>query len=238
MRRLNADGISILEYKNELLKDYSKIVKDSLIVTINQKAQENAWDDEIIKILLDSNVEMLQFRNTLIENKRFVKTEEEFLKDFAIYKDKLLNHLENKNILVNIDIEPLPEKESIYIYKHYDIAEVFVMNYFGIKEDEMLPLMKRKGFIETFSVLRLGKIFNDIFNTLTIRTDVLKCRYSPVYHYSQKNCYTIDVIIEVPIERFEMQDDYDITIKEIEKILIDINKLYMSKMDIGLGQEV
>ena len=58
MKKLNMFGKDILEYKSELLKDYSKLVERSLLDAAQKKLELTPDGMSVFEALKDSNVEI------------------------------------------------------------------------------------------------------------------------------------------------------------------------------------
>ena len=81
---------------------------------------------------------------------------------------------------LDVDFEVHMNEEVIEGKRTFLITEDFLKGYFYIPTEEDLEvLMKRKGFIEKFAILRLEKIFNDFLGKIE-ETDRIKVAHTNV----------------------------------------------------------
>lgn len=232
MNRINEKGLQMIQYKTELSKDYPKIVRDSLLIALEQMIENKIIDLNTLQILQDSSVSKESFEEYLLENANFSKTREELHKEFEVVRlklDELLPSFEIEDLMSESDLD----KDVITLGEKFFIGEAFVMAYFGIDDKEVNKLMKRKGFVETFAVLRLTAIFNDILKQLPV-VSTYKIDSSLVYFDSEGEGYNIDLIFEIPVDsiHFENEDEINALLSSIKEAKSSATRIYQRKMEI------
>ncbi|WCF11427.1 hypothetical protein NDS46_31205 (plasmid) [Paenibacillus thiaminolyticus] len=217
MNRINQKGMDLIQYKAELMKDYPKIVKDSLILALETKVESNVLDmDTYLELKNDENT-VAMFEEYLLSKPQFQKTDEEIFQEFEVIRLGLNEKLSSHG-LEGLYTESVIDKDLILISKKFCINEEFTMSYFGVRESDLLKLMKRKGFIEKFAVLRLTAIFDGFIQSIDCSKDLFNYDKSYVYFDKEENGYSIDLYFEIPVEEVEMEDkisSYCDVIKEI-----------------------
>lgn len=202
MNRINQKGLELLQYKGELLKDYPKIVKDSLHLSLSQLVENNLLDSDTLFLLQDQTQSVDSFESYLYEKPAYLKTDEEIFEEYEAVRKDLVLILE-ENGLGEMTTESLVQKDCILTNKKFAIDEAFTMEFFGVKEADLIKLMKRRGFIEKFAVLRLTAIFEQFVQEMKSDKPKVKGDLSLVYYDKETNSYAIDLFFEIPIELTE-----------------------------------
>ncbi|MDF2880040.1 MAG: hypothetical protein K0R54_597 [Clostridiaceae bacterium] len=232
MNKINKIGLELIQYKSELLKDYPELVKKSLLLAIDQMVEIKVLDLDTCYVIKDNNVNVEEFTGYLYTKNMFIKSDEEILKEFEILRNILNSKLEELGILQKLKTESIIDKDIILASKTFCIDEQFTMEFFGASEEDVLNLMKRRGFIEKFAVLRLTKIFNDIKSQLSYPEDLLKCDTSLVYFDTEKNGYSIDFTFDISIELIEDKSKLYEACDKIKEIALTIDETYNNKIQI------
>lgn len=231
MNKINEVGVRLLEYKDELLKDYPKIVKDSLLLSLEQMLSDKVIDLTTYEIIKNTAESKDGFTSYLLTRKEFTKTYEELFEEYEVLRNDLDEEL-RMHELFDLRTETIVEKDSIYILKTFLIDENFVMDYFGVQEIDLIKLMKRKGFVENFVALRLTKILNDIVNKTKYGTSLLNYDSSLVYFNENYNGYNIDLIMEVKISDIPILEKKNMILAEIKNTKALSEEIYRNKMQI------
>ena len=159
------------------------------------------------------------------EHAEFLKSEEEIFAEFEVIREKLDRLLKDKG-MDYLQTESVIDKDVLLVTKKFCIDEGFTMSYFGVEEKDLLKLMKRRGFVEKFSVLRLTAIFKAFMEELEYSNDVLTCDVSLVYFDKDENGYSIDVFFELPIEEVEKEEKIEEMCEQIQTIVEKAEKHY------------
>lgn len=218
MNKYNQLGIELINYKQELTKNYPDIVKRSLHLSIDQLMQNNIIDIDTHYALKDGSTSIDNFKGYIIEKPAYIKTSEELLIEYEALREKLNIKLNENELSEIVHTQSYVEKEKIAINKTFIIDENYVVKYFGVPREDLEKLMKRKGFIEKYAVLRLPKILGDFLKTIDYPPELFKCTASLVYFDVDKNGYCIDLIFDTPVEVVE--DDTN-----IEEIVLNIKDI-------------
>lgn len=229
MRKINDIGKKLIEYKNELIKDYPDIVIDSLMLAIEKMVNNGDADLETYKRIEDRNEDIDHFISFLLTKEQYKKTFEELFQEYEVFRKKIAEELEMHGLL-GLSTETIVEKDAIYVTKTFSIDENFVMEYFGVEEKDLITLMKRRGFVEQFVALRLSKILKDIKKEAEVYASLIKIDNSLAYFNEEKSGYNIDLIMVLPIDDLYDLENKTKVIVEIKEINALAEKKYNSKM--------
>lgn len=225
MNRINQKGMELIQYKSELSKDYPALVKNSLILALEQMIDNKVIDLDTYMNIKDETFNKEDFSQYLLTKPSFMKTEEEIFKEFEDLR-KILDEKLLENNAENLITESRIDKDVISITRKFCIDGDFTMSYFGVQEKDLLKLMKRRGFIERFSVLRLTAIFKEYMATLTYPKDLFNVDVSLTYFDAEKNGYSIDFTFEVDIEHIEKDVMLNDICQKINEIKIGAETFY------------
>lgn len=219
MNKINKVGQELIQYKTELFKDYPKLVKDSLLLSIEKLVEAKILDLDTFYLVKDSETSCEALSEYLLTKKAYSKSEQEIFQELEILRKQLNDILSRHGILHEVKTESVVDKELVMVSKTFLIGEQFTMDYFGVSEQDVLSLIKRRGFLEKFAVLRLTKIFNDFMNELSFPEELFNCDISLVYFDEVENSNAIDIFFEITVPQLENQEVLDsicMTIKEIK----------------------
>lgn len=233
MNKLNKVGNQMIEYKVELGKDYPELVINSLLAMVDKLAVDGVIDVDTHFSLKEKDISIESLRELLLSKTNFLKTHEEL---FAEYEE-IRNHI---NELLGIDDEDEIIKtvssvtnEKIAITKEFIITEDFMKNYFYIEtEKDYEILMKRKGFVEKFAILRLEKILRDFKAHAEIQSEDYEVINSNVFFEAERNVYGIHLLFNLPIEKIEDKERLEIIIEEIKVLMDKSTEYFESRMTI------
>lgn len=229
MNRINKKGMDLLGYKQELVKDYPELVKKSLLIAIEQMVENKVINLDAYEFVKQDVTTVEELERYLKEHDEFLKTEVEIFAEFEIIREKLDRMLKEKGS-DSLQTESLINKDVLLVTKKFCIDEQFTLNYFGVEEVDLLKLMKRRGFVEKFSVLRLTAIFKAFMEELEYSQELLKCDVSLVYYDKVENGYSIDVFFELPIEEVEKEEKIEEMCEQIQSIVEKAEKHYEQRI--------
>jgi len=231
MNRINKQGIELLQYKQELEQNYPELVKKSMYIALEQMVESDVIDLDTYTTIKNEDLDHSDFEEYLMQKRAFIKTHEEILAEFDIVRKELDDILETQN-LTHLFTESLVDKDAISVTRKFTLGEDFTTDYFGVKEEDLLRLMKRKGFVEKFAVLRLTKILQDAQETLTYPKEWFTIDESLVYFDKDENGYSIDFVLEIPIEHIEDKTNHVAICEEVKKITRVVEEFYDTRMKV------
>jgi len=232
MQKLNIFGQELMNYKKELSnKEYPKIVHDSLVLAVD-KLLADKFIEDIVHTSLKDNTSLNDFEKILLETKNCRKSQAELEKEYEELKNQFISNIYADITLIPNDIsfEFQLDEEKFLIKKDFLITDEFLKNYFYIPtEEEFEALIKRKGFIEKFAILRLEKVFNDF---LEKNQDIKEYNISHtnVFYNSETNNYGIQLDIEIEIEDMENEEKRVEIAKSVATVLAKADEHYNIKM--------
>lgn len=235
MNKLNALGNELLEFKKEYNKDYSSIIKKSLDIAIDKMAEDEIIDVDIHYSLKDETSDISNFKLLLLEKAKCLKTVEELLVEYETIRAKLNNVLDISEEDTENSVETLSsvKHEKISITKEFIITEKFIREYFVVESDEdFKELMKRRGFIEKFAIIRLNKILKDFVTQNAICSSNFEILNSNVFYEVDRNIYGIHLLFNIPIDNLETEEAIEDIGLEVKEIVSESEKFFDSKMQI------
>lgn len=234
MKILKPIVYEIINIKKELLdENHSPTVKKALELTIDQMYKSGHIDYDTQINIKDSRInedEMLEF---LSSNDSFKKSKEEleieYLEFGKIITEDLINlGVESESFAYKADVD----SESINICKIFSLEKEFLKNFFYLKnedsDDYLDKLMKRKGFIERFAILRLPRILFDFVDICETSSNFSLEKTYP-YFDSNKNCYSIDLVFNIKIDKIT-EDVRSEVLEEIVCIMNSADEYYKERM--------
>lgn len=240
MNKFNQLGMKIIDYKSELMKGcYPKLVMDSLLESVDKLANDNIVDVDVHYSLKEKTESLDNFKLLLLAKPNYLKTAEELFNEYEKIRAKFdfeINLGDKESVISESNVE----NEKIMVRKSFVISEDFIKNYFYIEsEKDFETLMKRKGFVEKFAILRLEKIFNDLLGRFTVDKDLFSLTHSNVFFDNDNNVYGIQLLFSVPIEVIENElskndDDYSRNNlpDNIEEIITNSEVYYKQQMSL------
>ncbi|MFF2531468.1 hypothetical protein ACFVS2_21410 [Brevibacillus sp. NPDC058079] len=228
MNRINQRGMDLIQYKTELMKDYPKLVKDSLYLALDQMVENKILDMDTYMFIKDESCTPASFEEYLYTKTSFLKTEDEIFAEFEVIRFKLNEKLKAHG-LHETKTESVIKKDVILVTKKFCVNEEFTMNYFGVEEKDLLKLMKRRGFVEKYAVLRLTSIFKSFMEKLEMPSNLFLCDMSLVYFDKEENGYSIDLYFELPVEEVEREEKLDHICEDIQIIVEKAQDHYEAK---------
>lgn len=226
MNKFNKVGMEVLEYKEELSKrDYPELVRNALLSAIDSLHSNEVIDVDVHYSLKDVEVTLDDFKELLLTKVNLVKTAEELFKEFELTRQVLDAKLRELDLfklekdLAPVMTESRVEDEQIHIVSSFRIDTTFAADYFGKTEPSELDiLMKRKGFVERFVVLRYNKMMTDFlqehenYDETSGSVEVEEGIFisaSPVYYEPESKSYCSEFMIYVNVEMVEDEGEHE-----------------------------
>ena len=240
MNKFNKIGMEVLEYKTELLKkDYPDLVRKALLGAVDQLQENKVIDVDVHYSLKDTDVKLDDFKKLLLEKPNLIKSAEELLKEYELTREVLDSKLRDLDLFkIEKDLAPVTtdskvDKEQIHIITSFKVDSTFAADYFGKSDpDELDVLMKRKGLVERFVLLRYNKMMNDFLSSqkeYNPETGVVELEdgvwilSDTVYFEPETNSYCSDFLIYLDIEKVEEEKNHERILKIAEKQIKEIN---------------
>lgn len=231
--------MEMLEYKEELQKDYSTLIKKSLLFSLEQYVKTEVIDLDTYMFLSDDHHTLEQVKDYLMEKEDFLKTKAELEEEMEIIRKDFHALMTTEEDMPNLVSKSFVDATEIVYLQHYYIDEHFIMSYFGVEESELIRLMKRKGFAEKFSVLRLTAIFQPFIEKKKEALIPWGFEENVImdlsYVYANEEIgygrYTIDVLFKINadfLEEMKNKQDFALfvstTFKEADTLFIEKTK--------------
>lgn len=236
MKKLKPIVYELVSLKKELLDEsHSKTVKQALELTIDQMLKNGFIDLDIQLYLKDSKFSEEELYSYLESNDVFKKTKEELEIEYSNFIETINDSMERLGMskgefYCKADVD----NEKIKICKVYSLREEFLKSFFYFKDDSgdyLEKLMKRKGFIERFAILRLPRIF---FNFIDAHDKNENFTLEKTYPYfdSKNHCYSIDLVFDLEIDSLIEESSRDNILNEVIDTMNCSEKYFEEKMSI------
>lgn len=230
IKKLNSQGLKLLEYKKECLKDYSPIVIEGLLLGLQKMLDTSLINQQTYEILTNNSITLEDTKSYLIELPDFVKSKEEAIQEYNLYKTRLYKKMLERNIIINKNLYKLEIDENcdtIDLIKTFTIDSNFAKQYFNVvTEKELTKLMKPKtGFIEKFAALRLAAIAEGfVEENKDFDKDKLTILCDKPFREEDGLGYSIEFVIKINPFFLEKEGKFEQTIIALEHLikLIDI----------------
>lgn len=237
MKKLKPIAYELINLKREILNEnYSKTIKQALEISVDQMLEKGFIDLDTQLYVKDKNYPLDKFTTYLEETAIFRKTIEEleieYEKFVGVLKAELIGlGLNEEDFCCKVDMK----NERIKICKVFSLKAEFLKSFFYLNsdsDDEYLEkLMKRKGFIERFAVLRLPRIFYNFIDSCE-EADSFKLEKTYPYFDSNNHCYSIDLVFDINVNDIENDEDRINVLNEILPIIYSANNYFEEKMSI------
>ena len=236
IKKLNIHGLQLLEYKKELLKNYTQLVKESLLLSLQKMAEKELITQPTYEIITNDNISLVDTKDYLLGLEDYIKSKEEALREYNLYKAKLYKTLIERQIILNKSLYKLEvdeDNDTIDLIKTFSIDTHFTKLYFNINsEKELNQAMKPKGFIEKFAALRLNSLATGFVEEYE-EFDSNKFTIVPDKTYREEDGlgYSIEIIIKINPFFLEKEGRFEQTIISLESLIKLIDD-YFSKRTI------
>lgn len=236
MNKLKPVAQEILDIKKEMLnKNHSVVVKKALEVAIDRMLVQEFIDLDIQLYLKDDKYQLGELKKLIESMEKYVKTEEELLIEYETLTEKLNVLMEGFGLTtddyyLNVDLE----SDRINICKVFSLEEKFLKKYFYLQSntDEYFEkLMKKKGFMQQFAVLRLPRILSN-FIEMYPESKNYKISKSHSYFQADRRRYSIDLIFSIDVEKVEEMELNSSILDEISTIINEADRYFEEKLSV------
>ena len=237
MKKLKPIAYELINIKKEMLNSsYSDTIKRALEMSIDQMLEKGFIDLNTQLYLKDSSLSTKDFAEYLHTIEIFKKDRSELEVEYEEFVENLIKELcelglDKEEFSCSVDLD----NEKIKICKIFSLKQEFLKEFFYFEEDSadeyLEKLMKRKGFVEKFAILRLPRIFHNFIDTCQTSKD-FKLEKSYPYFDSKYNCYSIDLVFEVDLYKIEKDSKRKHVLETILPIIEGANEYFEQKMNI------
>lgn len=218
-----------MEYRTEYKKHYSDSVDENLKEAINQLYTDKKIDEKIFRNIFNESLPDDSFEIMLSKRKEFTKNTSELNYEFDQIRKKLNEYMIQIGFTNSMNTKNSIDINKIIIIHQFDLNRPYIMASFGVNQTEIIPLMKRRGFVEKFAVLRLNQVLKEIYGEMRMPEDI-DHGYSLVYYNKKTQSFSIDykfyVNVEVVANEEKMRELVD-KIKDLDKI---VDKKFHTKL--------
>lgn len=229
MELLNKNGNVLMGYRREFKRHYADSVDEALKDAVYTLYKEGQISEKLFRMIFDENIEDGDVYSYLVSKREFTKSSMELNSEFDQVRERVNTYLIKIGFTKNVCTKNSINTNRIYVIKQYDIPKDLLLRYFGLTPTEIIPLMKRKGFMDKFCVLRLSQAFKEIYGSLKV-PEHLDHGYSLIYYNKSIQGFSIDykymVNINYIMDEERMMDVMD-RIKDLDAI---VEKQFEQKM--------
>lgn len=230
MDRINKTGKLLIDYKREYMKHYSPIVDLSLQTCVDNLVTKNVCDEKIKELILDDAFSLKNFETEVMSHREFLKSMKELIEEFDKLRAIVNTALVKQGFTRFVETENNVDNDCITIIKQYSITPEFIKIYFGLTDDEMPAVMKKRGFAEKFAVLRLSKIFKEIVSEIKPETSEFAQGFSKVYYNQSVDGFSVDYRYHINVNTISEE-----SIAGIISKVHNIDKVVEKKFNIKTG---
>lgn len=236
MKKLKPIAYELLSIKKEMLNDaYPEVVKKALEITVDQMFEKRFIDLEVQLYVKDNSYTYENLESFLNETDEFKKSKEELIGELKNLIEEINNNfysngLKEDEIYCNIDLED----ETIKICKVFSLDNDFMKQYFYMedKDDSYFnKLMKKKGFLETFAMLRLPKIIYSFIDLCPLYHN-FSLEKTCTYFEANKEILSIDLVFSVKLDVMENDTLRIVVLDEINEVIKQSIEYFEEKMSI------
>ena len=229
MELLNKNGLTLMDYRRRYKRHYGATIDEALKNAIYVLYKDGQIPEKLFRILLDENVDDGDVYAYLVSKREYTKSSTELNSEFDRVRERVNNYLIKIGFTKNVCTENSIGTNRIYVIKQYDISKELLQKFFGLTPTEIVPLMKRKGFMDKFCVLRLSQAFKEIYSSLKV-PEHIDHGYYLVYYNKSIQGFSIDykymVNINYIMDEERLMDVMD-RIKDLDGI---VEKQFQQKM--------
>lgn len=199
MEKLNKSGRILLQYREEYKKHYADNIDNSLKQAVLEMYNEKIINEKIFRNIFNGDISDDTFEGILLRDKSFIKNKSELNSEFDKIRQKVNDYMIEIGFIDGMSTKNAIDFNKIIIIHEFDLNRAFMTAFFGVNQMEIVPLMRRRGFMEKFSVLRLNQVLKEIYNEMNPLEDV-DYSYSLVYYNRETKGFSIDYKYSVSIE--------------------------------------
>lgn len=208
MQKFNQLGLELVSMKGELLNEqHSEIVRKALLFQADNMTENKLIDVDTHLALTNSKLTGDDFRLFIMEKPTYMKTLEELRGEYDIIREAILEKLTTE---VPLESASHVENETLTFVQTYELDLEWVKSYFQVKETDIPQLVKEKGFIAKFAVLRFPKVVDEFLETKMTESEYLDVkRAKHVYLNADTSSYCMDLVYTVSIDDAEQEDTHE-----------------------------
>lgn len=202
MQKFNQLGLELLSTKDELMNEqHSEIVRKALLFQAESMTENKLIDPDTHLALTNRDLSHDEFTLFLAEKKSYMKTLEELRNEYDVIRESIAEKFSTD---VQFDSLSKVEEESLVYIQTFELDLEWVKSYFLVKETDIAQLIKEKGFVAKFAVLRIPKIVDEFLDTKSLEHEVITVnRAEHVYLNAETSSYCMDLIYTIPIDEVE-----------------------------------
>lgn len=221
---LNKNGQILLDYRTEFKRHYAESVDEALKNAVYLLYKENRINEKLFRMILDEDTDDLEIYTYLLTQKDFTKSPAELNYEYDKIRQKVNDYLISIGMVSNVSTKNDLNQNKIIILRQFDVSKEILLQYFGLTATEIIPLMKRRGFMDKFCVLRLNQIFKEIYSELRMPEHIDQ-GYSLVYYNKEVQGFSIDYKYAVNVNYLADETH----LKEVLNKIRDLDRLCEKK---------
>lgn len=237
LNRINEKGMLLIDYKTEYMKHHSPVVDKALLIALETFLEKKELDEETFDLIKDDNVNIETLRNHLLLKKEYSKSPKELFKEFEKVRARVNAYLKEIGFINCVETESNVEASRITVMRQYNLPKEFLMEYFGVNEEDMIQLMKKRGFMEKFAVLRMNKVFKEIYNEMK-EEQYITHGFSLVYFNRAITGFSVDYKYHLNVDFIANEENMKMVLKKIKEVDRIVEKKYNKKMSINLYEHL
>ena len=226
LNKINGRGLCLIEYKEEMNKNYSKLIKDSLKLSLEKMVENEVITISDFERIVDSDISLEGFEKYIISRTNFIKTDEEIFEDFEVIRESLTDAF-IKESLDEFTSESLIKEDVIKVSKLFVADELFLMDFFGIYGKDFNDLYTRKGFVEKFLAIRYLKILKDACESVEYDKQIFTLTHSVLLYDKEDYKHKIALQFDIDVDTLvESKSDMSFIVKHIKEISDTCSKYF------------
>ena len=237
MEILNKNGMILMDYRREFKRHYADSVDEALKDAILTLYKEGQIPEKLFRIILDDNIDDSIVYTYLLSRREFTKSSMELNSEFNEVREKVNEYLIKINFVDNVCTKNSINTNRIYVIKQYDIPKELLLSYFGLTPSEIIPLMRRKGFMDKFCVLRLSQAFKEIYSELKV-PEHIDHGYSLIYYNKLIQGFSIDYKYMVNINYINDEEHLSDVLDKIKALDAIVEEKFKTKVSYTYFQEL